>query len=321
MFPKTLAILCVLGAGLARAGDSELRGPVMGYLADANGSVRPLLGIPGAALIGRPLDLPVSLSVAAVSPKQDYVIGSTAQDRRTVLIRLAGTDRSPQSIENARAGITRIIASPAGGTVALYFKDTAVVQVLTGLPDAPKVSYEFEVPDEVGAIAVSADGERVLYAVTGQDTGAVFLRASSGELTRMAGVRSASALAFSENGPDIAIADAAANEVWIGHGGALQRLAGEREGIVAPGAVAFSPRGILVASAGNKAVALVPQDGSAIRFTACPCTPDSLSLLGNGMFQLTASAKGTIYVFDAGAAEPAVWFIPALVEANAGDVQ
>lgn len=321
MFPKTLALSLVLGTGLSLAQDSELRGPVVGYLTSANASVRPVLGIPGASLIGDPIGLPVALSVAAISPRQDYIIGAAAEDRRTVLLRLTGPDRAPQSIENARVGITRIIASPESSTLALYFKDTAIVQVLTGLPDQAKVIYEFEVPDAVGLIAVSADGSRVLYSVSANEQDAVFLRENGGDTVRVAAVRKAAALAFDHAGSSFAIADSQANEILVSRGGSLERLAGEREGILAPSAIAFSSRGVLAGSAGNKSVALIPADGTPIQFTSCGCTPESLDAIGSGIYQLTAAAKGTVYVYDESKPEPAIWFIPALLEASAGDAR
>jgi len=61
---------------LAGNGWSQIRGPQLGYVFDeSQGILRPILGVPGASRLGDSLSLGVSLTLAEISPKQDYALG------------------------------------------------------------------------------------------------------------------------------------------------------------------------------------------------------------------------------------------------------
>jgi hypothetical protein len=265
--------------------------------------------------MGDSLNLP-SLALATASPRQDYVLGVDAESTNLVLVTLS--DLEIHGIENARPNATRIIPSPSSETVAVYFKDTATVQVLTGLPNATNVVYEFQVPDEIGAIAVNSDGSNVLYAVAEGERDGLFLRTSSGETQKLGAAGKAAALAFSPSGSDAIVADSGAQEVLLVRGGALELLAGERDGIQNPAAVAFSPRGVLVANEGTKSVGLIPTDRGVPQYVACECTPKLLNTLSPGVFQLTENGDGPVWIFDIRPDEAKLWFIPAKVAESEG---
>ena len=313
MFVIKLAISFVLCCACSVA---QVYGPILGYLTEAGKTVRPVLGVPGASHIGDSLNFP-TLSLAAASPRQDYVLGVEAESTNLVLVTL--NDSAIHGIENARPNATRIIPSPSSETVAVFFNDTKTVQVLTGLPHATNVVYEFQVPDEVGVIAVNSDGSSVLYSVPEGDRDGLFGRSNSGEIQKLGTAGKISALAFAAAGADAAVADSAAQEILLVRNGALERLAGEREGILNPSAVAFSPRGVLVANEGTQSVGLLPLDGGMPQFTACDCTAKLLRTLSPDIFQLTERTKETIYIFDGRLDEGKVWFIPAKLPSPEGE--
>jgi hypothetical protein len=98
--------------------------------------------------------------------------------------------------------------------------------------------------------------------------------------------------------------------VLLIRGGAVERLAGEREGILNPAAVAFSTRGVLVVNEGTGSVGLLPLDGGMPRFTACECTAKLLRKLSRDIFQLTENTEETVYILDGRLDEAKVWFVP-----------
>jgi hypothetical protein len=282
-------------------------GPVLGYLTEAGKAIRPVLGVPGAAHIGDSLNLP-AFALASASPEQDYLLGVEQESRNLVLVTLR--DFAIQGIENARPNATRIVPSPSNNTAAVYFKDTATIQVLTGLPHAAKVEYEFQVPDEIGVMAVNSDGSSVLYSTAEGEREGLFSRTGSGEIQRLGSAGKVAALAFAPSSSDAAVTDSAAQEVLLIRGGAVERLAGEREGILNPAAVAFSTRGVLVVNEGTGSVGLLPLDGGMPRFTACECTAKLLRKLSRDIFQLTENTEETVYILDGRLDEAKVWFVP-----------
>ncbi len=308
MLRKTAAISFVICALLCLGQDSLLRGPVMGYLTEA-GTIRAVLGIPGASLMGEALKLPTRLASATVSPKHDYILGIAAEGGNLVLSPMDGT--GIRAIENARSNATLIALNVSGDGAAVYFSDTGVIQILAGLPNEARVTYEFEAVGDVSALAVSADLLTVLYASHETGSDALFVRNAAGETHRAGTAGKAAAIAFSLSGLQAAVADSAHSQILLLRDGALQSIAGEREGISTPMAVAFSKRGLLVANAGKPSIASVPLDGSPVKFTACACAPKLLVAWGDGLFQISEAAGGPVFVFDSNTAEGAVWFIPA----------
>ena len=68
-----ISLIAVIG-GACLAAESQMEGPKLGFVYDQRAAaVRPILGIPGAALLGAPLAS--ELQQAVVSPSQDFAIG------------------------------------------------------------------------------------------------------------------------------------------------------------------------------------------------------------------------------------------------------
>src|SRR5262245_22054815 len=54
--------------------DTSVRMPLMGFLAHRPVEVRPIYGLPGAGLVGNPLQLPAMVGKLSLAPAQDYVV-------------------------------------------------------------------------------------------------------------------------------------------------------------------------------------------------------------------------------------------------------
>src|SRR5215468_4047430 len=83
----------------ATAQDSSISigGATLGFIQDGTStSIRPILGIPGAAVFGPNLELPADIHGVTISPRHDYAIGVRNNEGDAVIVRLSsGATLSP----------------------------------------------------------------------------------------------------------------------------------------------------------------------------------------------------------------------------------
>ena len=124
---QLLAVFAV--AALPVCAQSGIAGPVSGYVFDRSASaLRPILGIPGAALLGEGLDVGSQITAAYVAPGQNWALAATAGG--PVFFKLT----SGAALRIAVAGVTAspelVAFSPSGTAVALYAAGR--IQVIQG---------------------------------------------------------------------------------------------------------------------------------------------------------------------------------------------
>ncbi|HKX00280.1 MAG TPA: hypothetical protein VJN43_21245 [Bryobacteraceae bacterium] len=304
-------------AGLAAA--ATLEGPHMGVVFDARTkALRPILGMPGSATVGDALKLNFELDQAAVSPLQDYVLATVAGSRQVMVVR---PDRRPvvaTALQGADASPDQIQLSAHGSAALLYHADRNRIQVVTGLPDAAKVSGElilsaYQVPS---TLAVADDGHTVLAGVEGT----VYLVTPNGEVPILTGLRKITAMSLGA-GRTALVADGAKNRIYRisdVSGPAEAIILGDfRDGIDGPSAVAISDDGNrgFVANGRSGTVAMLDLRGqSPIEKIACHCKPTGLDrLAGNGVYRLTEPSDKPMWVLEAGAHAPRMLFVPAML--------
>src|SRR5688572_25762997 len=168
-------VLCAAGSLLIGllAGDgwSQIRGPRLGYVFDqSQGILRPILGVPGASRLGDPLNLEVSLTLAEISPKQDYGLGITQGEGKLVLVTFGEGDQasSVQAIESLGPGASHITLSGEGRSAAVLFPESQSLRILSGLPEKPELAGEVDLrlvgfPE---AVALDDDGKLVILSVS-----------------------------------------------------------------------------------------------------------------------------------------------------------
>src|SRR5439155_8769875 len=77
-------LVIFLGAAISGAGQSSapapgvVAPPVLTFVLDSSGGLRPLIGIPGSASVGSAVHINVTISQAAVPPSHDYVLANTS---------------------------------------------------------------------------------------------------------------------------------------------------------------------------------------------------------------------------------------------------
>jgi hypothetical protein len=277
-------------------------------------ALRVIHGIPGASLIGEPVDFGAGIKSAWAAPRLDAALVVTA-DGTARLFRLDNGKATERMVEGIVAP-ERAVFSPSGTALALVTPGS--VRIIKGLPDAPVVAGTVELPqDRViaaaarhgllqrsggGPVAVSDDGAYLLYG----SSGAIELLAIAGDSRKLADVGPGALPAFAPGGHDAAIVDGQAVALFRDASGAatVRRL----PGIGAAKGVAFSPDGLrlFVAAASVMAVDVATGDRSEI---ACGCRPAGLVRMGNA-FRLNELGTEPLWLLDA-SADPKVVFVPA----------
>src|SRR5581483_8016441 len=124
----------------ARAGDTgpAVSAPVLGFVYDSGRSaIRPIRGIPGAALVGDPLDAGFALALAVISPSQEFALAVPRDGSALRLIDLATL--SATAVPGAMASPNHMVFSPSGRAALLYASASEQLQIVTGLPGNPAV--------------------------------------------------------------------------------------------------------------------------------------------------------------------------------------
>ena len=298
---------------------APISGPTLGYFWDrALGSLRPILGIPGSATVGDGLNLALALRFAEVAPRQDYAL-AVDESARILIVDLA--TRQLRFIAGAAATPDRIVFSPTGASAALYYRERRAVQALTGLPEAPAAGDEMDLSTLPPLITAMAVSDRDGIILLGTADGIYAAQPRSGLPVLVSPIGRAGALSFLENSRDVILADHDRNELlWIRDvTGAAEKVlvAGERDGLTRPLAVAVAENNRKVFAAVAGGVAVTTLDGSPLTVLACPCSPSGLHRLkGNSVFRLNEPSNGPIFVLDAETAEPRVLFVPSGGEAR-----
>jgi len=302
-----------------RVAAQQIRGPVLGFVLEADSGLKPILGIPGAATMGGALAAGLEARSVSVSPDQDFALALAGEDGRVFLIRDLKGSPAAAALPGF-SGVSRIEMSPAGQAAALYEAASQTIRVVSGLPQAPVAHWETEpgwMHGRLSALAVSDNASVVLVAVEEGERVTLWALAAGEAPRYLAPVGGAASLAFLTRSGDALVADGIRNEVlWMRDvPGAVQivPLAGEREGVSRPVGVAATADGqrVIVANSDPGGVLTVDLPDSRIARISCECVPSGLyRLSGKAVFRLNGPSEGPIAVFDGDSAEARVVFVP-----------
>jgi hypothetical protein len=309
-----LAFSCL--TALAQQG--RIAGPVSGYVFDRFAhALRPVTGIPGASIIGSPVDLPFPVSAMWVSPRQDSAVAADAQG----VVHFFGLDTgaaAERDFSGPPIALQAVVFSPSGSAAALFSRGRATI--VTGLPDKPAVAWtvpldeDFARPARLPALhpastALSEDGSYLLRA----SGGTVVLYGAKGErqpLTEGIGV------AFAPQGYRAAVVDPSAGiiafeDVVAGSGKRI--LAAEDPAIAPPAGIAFSPDGqkLFLAIASARNVISIDWTTGRQQAISCQFSPQTVTRMGS-LLRLNEFGADPLWLLDAAAAEPRILFVPAI---------
>jgi hypothetical protein len=307
---KILVFVCLAACSLyGQAG--KLGAPSLGFAFDPSAhALRRIQGIPGASLVGAPVDFGIAVSAAYVSPRLDSAF-VLADDGRTHLFGLT-TDTPAERTIDLPGSPQCLVFSPSGSAAALY--SAGSLRVIKGLPDAPVVAanIRLRINPRLGralpeTLAVSDDGAYLLYS-TGGPIEMIGVAGDSRQV--MAGGGTGSLAAFAPGGHDAAIVDSEKLILFQNIAGAAtqRRFAG----IAAPSAVAFSAdsQKLFVASATGRTVTSIQVASGDRAAVACDCAPAALIPMGS-VIRLTELSNEPLWLLDT--ASDRVVFVPAPV--------
>ena len=306
---RILVYVCLAACSLyGQAG--KLARPSMGFVFDqSTHTLRRIEGIPGAALVGSPVDFGFALSSAYVAPRLDSVFVMADGDCRAHLFRLTA-DAPRELAVDSMGGCFLVAYSPSGTAAALYSRGS--VLVIKGLPDAPVVAATVSLRPNPRpqrplpfTLAISDDGTYLLYGAGGL----IELFGVAGDRRRVAdGAREVTA-AFAPGGHDAAVIQRDKLILFQDIAGA----ATERTfpGIEMPSGLAFSPDGkkLFVASMGLQSVTTIQVATGDRSALPCDCTPSTLIPMGS-LFRLNELGTEPLWLLDT-ASDRGLVFVPA----------
>lgn len=358
MLKRIFQVCLTIGFGVTGAAYSQsiaqqpsITRPIMTFVLDSAHQLRPLLGIPGSAAIGSPVNLGFDVAQAVMPPNHDYILAATGESSWPALLRVNGNsviNTSAQSLLNplkqpdaicasvedpaflkGRKAVCRptpaatdpgtidnIAVSPTGSAAALLNRAAGRVYVFGNLSQAPTVLQVFDVADagSVSAFGISDDGKNLIF---GNSNGALFL-VTPGTPARLLGyIRHPSSVAFLHNSVNAVIADDMGNTIYAWSNGQIFILAGANDGVAAPIGVAISNdnQRTFVGNAQTGTVTTISSDGTLGTSRPCNCNLTGVySTNTDSVFRLTDFSGGPILLFDASGASPRMIFVPVAAE-------
>jgi hypothetical protein len=290
-------------------------GPVLGLIVDGAGHrIRPVLGVPGAAVVGPAIDAGAGVSAEAASPRGDYVV-VLAGDARQPALWLA--DGSLRALPGVPAAPDRVAVSPEGAAAGLYYLADSRILLVSGLPDAPALSAAIQLTPSrrpFREIAVSDDGKLALVV----EDGAAVAMSSPGDLNRIVLSAPVEALAFAHNSHDAVLAGGSEAVLIRSVEVPGERVVLATDGLegIAAAAVSRDGRSAYLASARSGKVAVVSLDGGHAAVTLeCPCSPGRLIRMNDqSSYRLTEYSGESLYVLDGAATPPRIVVAPPPLE-------
>jgi hypothetical protein len=306
---RLFAGFVMASAALAQT-PGAVEGPTLGLVFDADAAVvRPLLGVPGSASLGAPLDAMSGLRGVVASAQRGYALGIDASG--SAVVATAGGARTLPG-----AGVTRVFVSPRGSAAAAYRGQAGVLDVLTGMPDAPRVARTVAFDTPPADLAVSDDGAAVVALIrAGRGFETISWREGDSTAQTIYHTRRVESLAFLPGSSTAVVAEANAVKLLSPAFGA-QPIAEGLSGVIAAAGSSDGSRVVIAMRSGK--VAVVDRASSTRVSLTCACVPNALApLRGSAVFRLNSPGDGPLWLLDADGPEPRILF----VATQAGGVQ
>lgn len=311
----TATLLYAQLASAQGTASSTIGVPALGFAYDADAAaIRPILGFPGAAVPGDPLDL--GFSVASAKMTQTGVILAVSKDDGLLrLVRAENAGLTTRTLDAAMPSPGRIAISPSGRAAALFGPADGRIQLITGLDTTASISRDLTIPGLGSAplLDVSDDGSSLLAVASGS----LWLVTPGSDPVQLPLPEAISGASFRPGAQD-AIAVAAGGSIYrLGNSGELTDYRAPSAG-VAPGnlvAARLSPNGAQAFLAyAEGTVVTVDLSTGARQAASCGCSPTGLDPVNSSAtFRLNELSPQPVWLFDASQSVPRLWFVPAPV--------
>lgn len=289
----------------------------MGYVIDSNSSrLRPITGIPGAAVISAPVLTDLAFSRFVTARDQAWGIGLTQDGSQVVTVDLA--ENRSVAIPAAPAPASLVGLSPNGRFAVVAGAGRMVV--IGGLPSQPAITREVDltgISDALQSVAIADEGQRLLFATSAGLYGATGDQ-SPQLLVSGSGIRAVRIL--SGNAGAVYLNVESGSVYQLGAGSDPVQLRNDLAGAL--DLADAGPAGVAIAVEGG--LALLSLDTREVRRVECDCTVTLLDpLMSNSAFRLTGFDGNAARVVDLTRGEPRVVLLPppAQPEEPAGGAQ
>jgi hypothetical protein len=337
------------GAKSGNNGNPSVTLPVLGFVLDQSGGLRPLIGIAGAASVGAPLGLSFPIAQAAMPPNHDYILAMTVNTGWPVLLQVrgntitvrpvasvlgnagakAGKCYQPNSFDDrarsgcdanadaatAPSGIDSVAVSPTGSAAGLFSQSQGRIYAFGNLSQTPVLLATFDTGGlgNVSTFGISDDGSTVIVGGSSPNSGSLYL-ISSGQGPRLIGsIQHPAAVQFLRNNVNAIVADDVDNEIYQVTNGQLYAVASANDGIATPVGIGISNdnQKVFVGNSASGAVTTLSLSGAAAQSMPCNCALTGIQpTSADSVFELTGFSGGPISLFDGGSATSRMIFVP-----------
>ena len=316
-----LLFLFAAALGALDAQPSALGGPSLGVVFDTRGqALRPILGIPGAALFGDPLTQASPLSSATVSMRQNIAV---VNDGAWKAVPLSSSGVSNTVVlPNGIATNAKVAVSETGASAAFYDSANNALTVVTGIPAslAWGLAGLDSLPGPITRFAVADDGSLLLASSIPGGGEALFWIGQDGSTRQLATLQHTSAILLWNSGASALVTDRGANQIWTiqnpGSNAAITLAASDADGVSGPAGAALSADGkqLWIANTGNRNLLGIDLATRASVTLDCGFDLTALLPMADGTsFRLNHLGKGPLWLLDtAPGAGPRIVFIPAI---------
>jgi len=304
---KTICLAYLL-LSTAYGQNGSLAKPSIGFVFDTSiKSLRPVQGLPGAAVVGAPIEFGFVPSSAYVAPRLDSAFLQAA-DGTPHFFRLGGSTFTERPVAEL-ASFLHIVYSPSGTAAAIL--SAGKIQVIKGLPDSPVIAATISpranprnrrpLPD---TLAVSDDGAYLIYAAGGP----VELLGAAGDSRQVLDAAPGTLAAFAAGGHDAVVNQSGKLFIFNDIAGPATRRS--IDSAASPTALAYSPdsRSLLIASAAGRSVTTVNLETGDRSSLSCDCAPATLTPMGS-VFRLNELGKDPLWLLDT-ASNRGLIFVP-----------
>jgi hypothetical protein len=311
-----VCVLALLTAGMICAG--PLGGPVPGYILDArSGTLRPILGIPGAMQLGTGLSLPFQITSADFDPGGNLavVVSNEIPSHLYVIQNLSNPSITDLG---AIADQSSVLALSSTGQAAVI-SAPGQLQFLTGIKTSPVLSSAVLAQALLGPISAGVlddAGQCALVGTSADTVGAVETLCSDGTSQRIVSQvgMHVSAIALANQGQDAILADSAGQQILrvanYAQSTAVSTLAASRDGINTPVGLQVAGQRAIVADSAASSIFVVDLSGQTqIQAISLGAAPARLKFLADRSVAMLSDPTGAPFtIFDLQAMQS--FFIP-----------
>src|SRR5262249_52874347 len=118
-------LFIALLVGNVYAQDPSIERPILGFTVDQTGaSISPIVGVVGASVLDRRLELGIDIRNPAISPEHNYALAERTEDARVIVLKFSENPPAVIDLPALHTGPSLIAISPRGTAAAFLNRDS-----------------------------------------------------------------------------------------------------------------------------------------------------------------------------------------------------